>query len=343
VNRFKDPDDPRNVGGAQGLPGSYRVTFVLSRPGFNLMPENHHSFVSGMRGDSHLAIAKPAFLPPGNPEADRIQVSGATEDGTFVFWGFPNQQGFLGKFESQPFEALGFNDAELKAYRAIASSLSNWAAHLDIPLNIAQVESTELRTGNVRTSVTTAYVETPLAILPSAVLKPEFRGYASLYREAMNNVSPVYQFLCLFKMIEGMLRRRARLGKEARKAGTTIARAQEHIPGTVDDAISWLNAIFPMRRSWDPMALSSIFPDNIFGKSFKYIIDKYLYPMRVDIAHAVVSQSGELSQSIDELVHAQNLNKWLPLTKCIVRRMLKNEFPGEFLAYLREDGTVVGN
>jgi hypothetical protein len=144
-------------------------------------------------------------------------------------------------------------------------------------------------------------------------------------------------------MIEGMLRRRARLGKEARKAGTTIARAQEHIPGTVDDAISWLNAIFPMRRSWDPMALSSIFPDNIFGKSFKYIIDKYLYPMRVDIAHAVVSQSGELSQSIDELVHAQNLNKWLPLTKCIVRRMLKNEFPGEFLAYLREDGTVVGN
>jgi hypothetical protein len=34
--------------------------------------------------------------------------------------------------------------------------------------------------------------------------------------------------------------------------------------------------------------------------------------------------------------------KWLPLTKCIVRRMLKNEFPDEFLSYIKEDGTVVG-
>ena len=26
--------------------------------------------------------------------------------------------------------------------------------------------------------------------------------------------------------------------------------------------------------------------------------------------------------------------------KCIVRRLLKDDFPGEFLPYLREDGTV---
>jgi hypothetical protein len=341
VNQFKDPNDPRNLGGPQGVPGQYRVTFVLGRPGFNLLPEAQHSFANGLRGDSHLAITKPAFSPPGNPDADRIKIAGTTEEGSFVFLGYPNDKGFLGKLESEPFQANSFNDAELRAYRAIAPSLSNWSAHLDIPLHVLQVESTEIRTENRQTSIVTPHMEVPFAVMPTANLIPEFRGYASLYREALSSNSSVYQFLCLFKMIEGMLKRRARLGVEARKVGTTITRPWEHIPGEIKDAIPWLNAIFPIRRNWDPMALSSIFPTEVFGKSCKYVIDKYLYTMRVDIAHAITSQSGELTQSVDELLHTQNLNKWLPLTKCIVRRMLKNEFPADFLSYLREDGTIV--
>ena len=89
------------------------------------------------------------------------------------------------------------------------------------------------------------------------------------------------------------------------------------------------------------MALTSIFPNEVLGKSFKHVIDKDLYPLRVDVAHAISSQSGELTLTVDELLHTQNLNKWLPLTKCIVRRMLKNDFPEDFLSYLREDGTIV--
>jgi hypothetical protein len=34
--------------------------------------------------------------------------------------------------------------------------------------------------------------------------------------------------------------------------------------------------------------------------------------------------------------------KWLSLTKCIVRFLMKTEFPDEFLSYIRPDGTVVG-
>lgn len=341
VNRFRDANDPRNEGGPQGLPGKYKVTFVLSRPGFNLLQENQHSFATGLKGDSHLAIAKPAFSPPGNPDADRILVRGQTEDGAFTFEGHPNERGFLGKFESEPFDANGFQDAERKAYRALATSLSDWSVHLDIPLYIHQVESVELRTGNTQTSILTPAAETPLAIMPTANLPAEFRGYASLYREALNSNSPVYQFLCLFKMIEGMLKRRARLGSEARKAGKTISRLYEDIPDTIEKAAPWLNAIFPMRRDWDAMALTSIFLAEILGKSLKHVIDKKLYPLRVDVAHAISSQNGELTLSVDELLHTQNINQWLPLTKCIVRRMLKNEFPAEFLPYLKEDGTIV--
>src|SRR2546428_11617245 len=39
VPRFSDPLDPRNQGGPQGLPGKYRVTFTLHRPGFPVLPE----------------------------------------------------------------------------------------------------------------------------------------------------------------------------------------------------------------------------------------------------------------------------------------------------------------
>jgi len=33
----------------------------------------------------------------------------------------------------------------------------------------------------------------PLVLRLDAALKPDFRGYASLYREALNSNSPVYQ------------------------------------------------------------------------------------------------------------------------------------------------------
>jgi hypothetical protein len=341
INQFQDPGDPRNVGGPQGLPGRYAVTFVLARPGFSLLPEGQHSFAPGLRGDSHLAIAKPAFSPPGNPDADQIMIRGATEDGNFVFAGFPNERGFLGKVVSEPFDAKSFHDAEAKAYRALASSLSNWAVHLDIPLSIVQVESVEVRTGNTQTGILTPHFEVPLAIRATANLQPEFRGYASLYREALNSNSSVYQFLCLFKMIEAMLKRRARLGAEARRTGKPFTREHETIPDSPDGAIKWLNAIFSIRPNWDGMALSSLFPKEVEGKSFKYVIDKILYPMRVDVAHAITSQTGELTLSVDELLHAQSIHKWLPLTKCIVRRMLKNDFPADFLPYLQEDGTII--
>ena len=40
VNQFKDAKDPRNARGSGGTAGKYEVTFVLSRPGFNLLPRS---------------------------------------------------------------------------------------------------------------------------------------------------------------------------------------------------------------------------------------------------------------------------------------------------------------
>jgi len=44
--------------------------------------------------------------------------------------------------------------------------------------------------------------------------------------------------------------------------------------------------------------------------------------------------SGELGMSADDLLKAGTVDHWLPVTRTIVRRMLKNDFSDEFLSHL---------
>jgi methylamine utilization protein MauJ len=317
------------------------VTFVLSRPGFPLQPENLISSADLLKGDSHLAIAAPAYVRPDGQEADRLVIGGNSPDGTFHFIGLPNEKGFLGKIESDPFAANTFNEADQKAFRALVPSLSYWSAELDIPLSVYQVESTEITTGNKQTGIIPPYPNVPWIGLPVAQLEPEFLGCASLYREALITNSLPYRYLCLYKVIEGILGRRARLAAEARRAGREPRRfVLEDVPGERDKFVAWLNSIFSVRMEWNDMIFTGIFVPDALGKSFGYVIEKFLRPLRVKVAHALSESSGELTMSADELLHIRELSRWLPLTKCIVRRLMKNEFPSQFLRYLADDGTI---
>jgi hypothetical protein len=71
-----------------------------------------------------------------------------------------------------------------------------------------------------------------------------------------------------------------------------------------------------------------------------HLVTTELTKLRDQIAHSIM-HSGDLALSADDLVQIQRVNKWLPLTRCIARRMLKNDFPTQFLAYLKDDGTYV--
>lgn len=342
VNQFKDPDDPRNRGGPVGVPGNYRVVFTLSRPGYALAPEYKHSFEGGLNGDSHLAISKPAFSPPGNPDATQIRIDGATDAGRFEFIGYPNEGGFLGKIEARVMAAANFNDAEQKSHSALAPSLSHWSIHLDVPLHVQQIDITELRTGNTRVTFSNPFLEVPFAVTPTATIGTGFRNQASLYREALESSSPVYRFLCFFKVMEGIRASRVRMERAAKREGKPFVRPTEAVPRTRDEFVPWLNAIFPIRPDggWDAMAIESVFRPEILGRSFDDVYRELLRPLRDNIAHALFEDTGEITLSADDLLDHAKLNHWLPLTKCVVRRMLKNEFPDEFLSYLREDGTI---
>jgi hypothetical protein len=340
-NVFVDPNDPRNHGPVGGGAGKYRVLFTLMRPAVRPVPEYNFTFDVNVPGDSHVAVAPPAVKPPAdNPGADKIKVYSKTDDGSFVFLGHANDRGFLGRLEVE-LDAADFRDAENKAYRALAPSLSNWAVHLDIPVRIWRVHVTELNTNNQQISIVNPFDEMPFALAASGSMTVDFRAFAGLYREAANSNSPVYEYLCLFKIAEGIRNRRVRLAKEANARGEKFSRPQERIPKEPAEFEPWLNAIYPLRRKWDEMALESVFVAEARGRKINELLDKELTDLRVDIAHTLSDKSGEVTLSVDEALHLAKVNHWLPLLKCTVRRMLKNEFPNEYLPYLEEDGTVV--
>jgi hypothetical protein len=111
------------------------------------------------------------------------------------------------------------------------------------------------------------------------------------------------------------------------------------MPTTPEDQATWLRAIFPAPSQLDAFVLENTFPAGVEGKKLSYVVERHLQPIRLRIAHAVVD-SGELAMSPDDPDEEVEIIRWPPLTKCIARRLLKNEFPSEFLHYLREDGSV---
>jgi len=167
------------------------------------------------------------------------------------------------------------------------------------------------------------------------------RGYLSLYREAVNSNSPAYRLLCLFKIVDAIHARRRRLGAEARAAGAEFTRPIERFPEDPKDFAPWLNAIFFPPRVWDEPTVESILLPEVRGRRFRWLETGLLNHVRVEIAHALKSGSGELTMSSDELFHVRVVQRWLPVLTCMVRRMLKNEFRGEFLSFL-PDPPLVG-
>jgi len=192
VNVYKD-GAPAPVGGS---PGQYSAVVTLSRPGIRPLPEYEQRPSTALRGDSHIAIAKPAYAPPGDPDATEIRMTG--REGV-VFSGHPNEAGFLAGFKVYPFEAADFMDAYVKAYARVAPSLSMWSAHLDVPLHVFQVDVLEIATKNTFIAYVNPFPELPFAVPPGLKDDKEFEALTSLYREALNSNSLPYQFLCFYR------------------------------------------------------------------------------------------------------------------------------------------------
>lgn len=325
---YKDQGDSRNTGGIQGLPGSYKVVFTLNRPGFSLLPEYSDHFGGDLKGDSHLSFIPSPGQKPNNAMELRIETE--CEYGHFIFRLIPNEQGFVSRIQVDSLQAENFKDAELKAYQAISPELSNFSALFDIPMHIYQVDVIEIRTGMMIIGKVSPFQEIIVSGSLSHALPVDYRKYASFYREAVNCNSHNYQFLCFYKLIDGLLERRGRIMREAKEKGEEIPSVpREFVPILPEDQEAWFNSLFPTKRKLEETDRLSIFPEDVVSRNIYDIIDKELRQVRNRIAHSILD-SGEDAVLIDNSRGIQELYKWLPLTKCLARHLLIREFPEVF-------------
>jgi hypothetical protein len=138
----------------------------------------------------------------------------------------------------------------------------------------------------------------------------------------------------LFKIVEGLQKRRGRLTVEAKKRDDYAPRRPlipEKIPSSKEQQLRLLKAVYSTRTDtpWDDMFLNQTFPSESHDKSIQQIKSGILEEVRDSIAHALLTD-GEPGLSTDNLEDHWKVNKWLQLLRFMVRMMLTNDFSSEF-------------
>jgi len=315
--------DPRNAAPIEGGPGLYLVSFILTQPE-RTSPQDE---ITSEEGDSCILLPQAGKEPRTDAPILRVQHGSA---GTgILFEGYANRQGRLAKLVASTVQATSFSDAELKANHAVQGFLSQVSVRFNAPIVIGRTHIVEVATANQHIEVVTPFLARYLVSDAKVNFIGDFQVYASLYREALNSNSPIYRFLCFYKIIEALRIRRNRLAVERRRNGETPTREREVLPSEKASATAWLKDLFELRSESDEMSIPYVFPAGTFGKRFNKIIDSVLTPLRVGIAHAVL-ETGETTLVAHELLHMKQVRLWLPLTNCIARQMLKSDFPSAF-------------
>jgi hypothetical protein len=306
-----------------GQPGKYRVQFLLGRPGYPITREREYKFIDELVGSSHIKMFKPE--PHRGPDdAERIILSFPGKSYQIV--GTSDKEGALAKFECE-LEAQNSYEAEAEAYNSLAPSLSAWSMNADVPIHIEKVQTTNLTTQVSTLRIVTPFLEMNFGGSPTA-FQEDFCQYASIYREGLNNSSLNYRFLCFYKIIESLIARRSRQGAVKKVVGLDPRRPYEVIPETAEDINRLLKRLYPWLGTWDQTVVAQILPLEVRGKKVTAVRDKFLRPLRLGIAHALL-QKGEITITLDKMEDIQAINKWLPLCRICARWMLLTDFPSE--------------
>lgn len=330
---FSPSRNPNDRAPLNGSPGLYRVTFVLGCPS-PLANEQAEMRLTDQgclltdQGDSLLSVPQAGAQP--TLDLPHVGADVEVDSGLVIHVdGYVNCKGRLATLVAPNVNAENFSSAEFRAQTAVSRVLSQLAVRFNTPIWIARIASVEAATGSHRFS---SHAPFPVATFPDSLesgVSGELMLYASLYHEALKSNSEAYQFLCFYKIIEGLRARRGRIAKECRARGEEIPCWAEPVPSNADEAIPWLNDLFEMKSQWGPDNIRYAIPREARGRKFSYVIQAHLAPLRVGIAHAVLD-TGEPTLVADEPAHVGRIYYWLGVTMCIARQMMKHDFPWGF-------------
>lgn len=303
----------------QNIKDVYRIVLTLSRTS----PDSHNlRFGVSNAGDSHVQIAKPENERAGADPAP-LEVSFNNGVRSIDIIGTANKEGRLAKLSVQT-SASSFREAENIAVGAIGPFLSVLAFELDIPVRLAQLDVTQMSTEATSMTYTCPWID----MIPTYVAQnnaPYVQSLMSLYREAINSNSPNYQFLCWYKIVEGI-----NVKRDPEKAALHAELPQKFPERLENDKVKQrprFAEVFPIvaaigaaNENWD-----EIVPDEVLGWKFNRVREKKLESIRNKIAHMISEPSGDLSLSPDSRANTVEVTKWISLLRFIARVMIINE------------------
>jgi hypothetical protein len=325
VRNIRRGEDPRSA--FQNQPDKYRVVFTLSRH-----PLDKQNLDFKGAGDSFIQIAKPESERKLE-DPDKLVIFSARTTPTGVekieVEGIPNKEGRLAQC-SVELNAPSFAEADRIAFGAVSSFFSTLAFELDVPVRLGQLNIEQAATQNASMTYTCPYPDVHLTAAGTELSNiPYIQSLLSLYREGINSNSMNYQFLCWYKVVEGINWERTKeLSKQPAGAkGSFKLKIHESLPHTKEEVRKLVAETFPLLdpagvkdERWDHLA-----PDEVLGWRFNRIRQERLEAVRNKIAHMLTEAGGDMSLSPDTHSHRAEVTHWITLLRMMARIMIRNE------------------
>jgi methylamine utilization protein MauJ len=301
------------------LPDTYRVVLTLTK---NVVHSHSLSFASGLSGDSYIQFAKPE-KERAESDADEMVVFYGHDSQRIELRGIANPEGRLGKVIAKV-PAGSFAEAENVAFGAASPFLSSLSFEFDVPLRVAQMDVTQLSTGNSSMTYTCPYNDLVPAVGEFSNV-PYIQSLLSLYREGINSQSPNYQYLCWYKIVEGINVKREE--ETAKSKAALPMKFPERVEKTkltqrkrLEEAFPFIKTSGTSDSAWDDLV-----PDEVSDWKFNRVRQHKLEPLRNKIAHMISEPSGDLSLSPDSRDTVREVTRWISLLRFIARVMTLNE------------------
>jgi|GEM_PF-3025722 len=283
--------------GSKASPGDYEVTFILGVPGKNTFHSNLDIANFLASGDSLIA--------PANGEGIRVQLSTHKDNKSIAdFLIQTNEAGRLARVLIR-MNGQGFRAVSEQA-NDIAASILSWLSYShDAAIDVAATVIREVATGSFAIEARVLGQVKQLLLPLQGTMQTRFRTLLSAYREALGGTNVFHQFLCYFKVIEGITAIRAAMRKTQLANGQTPRDISERIPELVAGDIF-------LQSSFRPF----------LGQKYTFVRDRLRNKIRNALAHLDPTAEVIIADRFSDFADCEGA---LPVIKFIAREMLRNE------------------
>lgn len=307
VPQYSPPDPRSSVQlSRDGLPGDYKVTFILGIPGketFKVNLDWENIFESG---ESLLIVAATDFSIEWRHKDPDLRA-------TIVFFTNPKKELSKAQVRLPASNAAG---ATRVAHDIILPLLSWFSFRYDVAIDISAYEVIEEETEVIHINagvLGNAKIASINADTPGFFVTPSYRNLFSAYREGANATNCFYQVLCFYKVVEGVKRIRDVRRKSALDNGLQWRAPEERIPSILQDV--------PVADDTERAQFQSF-----LGQKFNSVIDSYRELMRNTIAHLDPLSDSLSADKFEDVSKCMNA---IPVIKYLARKMLKNEIAAD--------------